>query len=341
MVSKSLVLDHQLPTWLTLYRASAGTLAPLIIGAFSLAICGVYEAFNTIKWPIFPPSIFRNIRGFTLVQVAVFIYGMSYYATGVLWPGQVRALYTRDIKVAGWYSGASGYAGLLYSPIAGYILTKIRRVRYQTIFYVFTVALISGTQAIVSETSNVESTILVFILFAAVTGVNIASMTIVQSTVRHEFIGIATGITCCVRSFGGSIGQVVYTSILNNRLSSNIATSVIDPLLDAGVASAALPAIVQALQAGQTSSAALGALTTEQLEAAIKGMKAANVDAYQLVYLVTIAFGVTALGLVYFVADVDHLLTSKVDIKLKEGATLHAKTDTGAGHIIRQNERSA
>ncbi|OQU93620.1 hypothetical protein CLAIMM_00102 [Cladophialophora immunda] len=320
---------------------SAGTLAPIVLGFVVLVICAFYEAYSKTKWPIFPPSIFRDVRGFTLVQVAVFLYGMSFYATAVLWPAQVQALYTtpdEPYKI-GWYSGASGFAGLVWSITAGIILSKFRHVRLQLIFYVFGVLLFSACQATVTPTSNIGSTILVVFLFAVVAGVNIATITVVQTTVKHEFIGIATGIVCCSRSVGGSIAQVIYTTILHNKLVSNVATDVAAPLVSAGVPPSTLPTILEALLTGI--SGPLKSLTPSQLLIATEGLKRANAAAFRVVYLVTIAFGTIGLIAVYFVKDIDHLLTQKVDIKLQEGAIIHSHTDTGEGHIIQQNERSA
>ncbi|OCK74612.1 trichothecene efflux pump [Lepidopterella palustris CBS 459.81] len=320
---------------------SAGTLAPLIVGIVTLIACGFYESFINLKWPIFPPSIFRNIRGFTLVQAGVFLYGMSFYATAVLWPTQVQVLYTQSPYPVGWYSGATGFGGLVFSPLIGYLILKLRHVRYQLIFYVFGVLITSGCQAIVTPQSHVASTALVVLLFACVAGVNITTLTFVQVTVKHEFIGIATGITICSRSVGGSVGQVIYTTILQNQLTSNLAADVSVPLARAGVALSSIPAVLEALLTGETTSRAVASLTPSQLMIAAEGIATAYAGAFRTVYLVTIAFGVIGLITVCFVADIDHLLTQKVDIRLEEGAKITAHMDTGKGHIIQQNERSA
>lgn len=322
-------------------RVSAGTLAPLIIGALTLLATGFYEAFAKPKWPIFPTSIFKNLRGFTLVQAGVFLYGMSFYATAVLWPTQVQTLFAKTPFDIGWYSGATGFGGLLFSVPIGYLVMKLRRVRQQLWFYVFGLLVISGCQAIVTPDSHISSTILVILLFFVVSGVNITTITYVQVAVKHEFIGIATGINTCTRAVGGAVGQVIYTTILSNTLQKNIKTDVAIPLVEAGVTPSTLPEVIEALLAGETTSKAVAALTPTQLMIAGKGIAEAYAGGFRIVYLATIAFGTVGLIIVAFVSDIDHLITKKVDIKLQEGAILNAQTDTGAGHIIHQNERSA
>jgi hypothetical protein len=113
--------------------------------------------------------------------------------------------------------------------------------RFQLWFYVFSLILISGCQAIASPASNVGSTALALLLFAMVAGVNITSLTYVQVAVKHKFIGIATGITTCSRSLGGAIGQVIYTTIFSNKLTSNLTLDIAIPLIKARVAPASLP----------------------------------------------------------------------------------------------------
>lgn len=73
---------------------------------------GVYEAKANIKYPCFPPQLFSDFRGFTVVLVGIFLYGILYYATAVIWPTQVGVLYSQKPMTIGWYSMAVGLGGL-------------------------------------------------------------------------------------------------------------------------------------------------------------------------------------------------------------------------------------
>ncbi|KAF2500031.1 MFS general substrate transporter [Lophium mytilinum] len=48
---------------------SAGPISMIVIGFLTLVVLGVYEAYHPMLFPIFPPEIFRNVRGFTVVKV--------------------------------------------------------------------------------------------------------------------------------------------------------------------------------------------------------------------------------------------------------------------------------
>lgn len=130
---------------------SAGTLAPLCIGFVLLVILGFYEAYADLTYPIFPPVIFRQIRGFTVVTASVLLVGMIYYATAVLWAEQVSVLYATDPLKIGWYASASGMGALIFGPISGYIFKYAGHARILVTISVGFLALCTGIQAIVSK----------------------------------------------------------------------------------------------------------------------------------------------------------------------------------------------
>ena len=127
------------------YRKSAGTIAPIVIGFFLLIATGIYEVKIDQTFPLFPPSVFGNVRGFTLVCGSIFLYGMLYYSIGVLWPQQIQYLYTTDRYKIGWYAGAAGFSGWISAPLAGILFRWIGHARWQLVFYV--IMLTAGTAA--------------------------------------------------------------------------------------------------------------------------------------------------------------------------------------------------
>ncbi|KAF2491932.1 trichothecene efflux pump [Lophium mytilinum] len=317
---------------------SAGTLAPLCIGFVLLVILGFYEAYADITYPIFPPAIFKLVRGFTVVLISVFLVGMIYYATAVLWAEQVGALYTTDPLKIGWYASATGFGGMTFGPICGYVFKNVGHARILVTIAVGTMGLCCGLQAIVTPGSHIASTILVYLIGGFLSSANVFQVTIVQLTVSHEYIGVATALITTARSVGGSVATAIYTSILKNKLIAFIPKYLALPLALAGVAPASLPAVIGALTTG-TGLEALATLTPAQLGIGIYGVKESFAHAFRVVYLVTIAFGVLGTLAVCFTANVDHLMTRKVDIKLEEGAHLHGAVDTGEGHVIHHGEK--
>lgn len=125
----------------------------MLIGFALLIVCGIYESRTSTKYPLFPRALFANIRGFTVILGAVFLCGMLFYSTAVLWPIQIQALYTTTPITIGLYSMAIGASGSLFSPIIGLAFERIGHSRWFFTAVVAVLCLMCGLQAIVSKWS--------------------------------------------------------------------------------------------------------------------------------------------------------------------------------------------
>jgi hypothetical protein len=133
------------------HRASAGTIAPIVIGFCLLVTLGFYEAYANLTYPMFPPTIFKNIRGFTVILAGVVVLGMLFYSSAVLWPQQVRILYTTNPISLGWYASIMGISGTVFAPICGILFRKIGHARIVLTSIVCGLAIFSALQALVSK----------------------------------------------------------------------------------------------------------------------------------------------------------------------------------------------
>lgn len=294
---------------------SVGTIAPIIVGGLLVVALWAWEAFANLESPIFPRVIFSNFRGFTVIVAGVFLLGMLYYSTAVLWPQQVALLYTQDPINIGWYASSIGLAGSLVGPLAGWVFAKIGHARLLLTGTILILVACSGAQAIVTPTSNVASTALVAIIGGAMAAATIASTTMIQLGVSHEFIGIATGLAITMRSVGGSVGTTIYSSVLTSRFRTFLVSDAAVPLAKAGVDSESISHIIEAMLAGSTSE--LAGFSSKILGIATAGIKEAFSHALRIVYLVSIAFGVLGAVCVAFSKNVDNLMTNKVDVVLE------------------------
>ena len=120
-------------------------------------------------------------------------------------------------------------------------------------------------------------------------------------------IGLVIGSIGSFRSVGGALAQAVYTTILNNKLTTEIPSHVSAAALAAGLPITSLPALFKALTTG--TAAAFETIPGVNLQI-IGAVKAAEVQAYvqsfEYVYYACLAFGclgfVTAL---FIIKDVD------------------------------------
>jgi len=108
--------------------------------------------------------------------------------------------------------------------------------------------------------------------------------------------GVAVGLISTFRLIGGAIATAIYTSIQSSRYTS---------ILPGRVASAAqmtgftgsVSALVKAAGANTAKAyAAVPGITNSTIAAVQLSVKKANSDAYKIVYLVAVAFGVVAIA---------------------------------------------
>lgn len=306
-----------------------------MIGFALLVACGFYEAYVPLTYPIFPPKIFKNIRGFTVLQVATFVVGMLFYSVEVIWPTLVQSLFTTDINRVAWFVAAPGLGGFIFSLVWGYIAKLVGHTRYFLIVVSVLQALFCALNALVTPTAWLRSCIFVALTLGMNSAVSFLSVAMVQVGVPHEYLGVASGVIVTARSLGGAVATTIYVSILRNHLTSQIPTDVGGPLIENGVPLTEVGPVIEALTTGDTKSPALAAISPQALLAAIAGLKNAYVSSYRLIFLVSIAFGIISIIVVCFSADVEHLMTKKIDIKLAEGVHAKVQDDTGEGHVLR------
>lgn len=126
----------------------------MLVGIALLIVTFFWELKTKSPYAIFPRAIFGDVRGFTVVVGVVFLMGMLYYSTAVLWPEQVQVLYaTEPIKI-GAYSAASTLVAIPFAPLMGLFFQRYaRHGRWIFTSWVALVTIICGCQAIVSKFS--------------------------------------------------------------------------------------------------------------------------------------------------------------------------------------------
>lgn len=313
----------------------------MLIGVFLIFLLFVYSYYTNLLYAAFPKEIFRNVRGVTVVLFGVFLYGMAYYGTALLWPQQVQTLYSQDPSTIGWYGAAIGCGSTTLTPAIAWIFRRFGHSNIMLPVLLAILTTVCGACAIVSPTSNVGSTALTVLIGGLVGAISVITTAVVQVSVDHEFIGVATGLIGCIRTLGGSVATTVYSTILRSRLQANLVTDVALPLAKSGLSPPLIPGVVGALAVGDLTNPALAVLTPQMLQIAAGGLQQAYAHSFKTVFLASIAFGATATIILCFSSNADVYMTREVAITLEEGAHVHDHTDTGKGHIIRHTADSS
>ena len=128
---------------------------------------------------------------------------------------------------------------------------------------------------------------------------------------RQADIGVAVGLISTFRLVGGAIATAIYTSIQTSRYAAVMPHMVADAAHATGFTGDVADVIAAAGSSDLKALAAVPGITNSTITAVGMAVKKANSEAYKMVYLVAIAFGVLAIASAVSTKGVDDTSRSK------------------------------
>jgi hypothetical protein len=122
---------------------------------------------------------------------------------------------------------------------------------------------------------------------------NVAN-TLAPFTQHEKDIGAAVGVLISGRTAIATIALAIYSTVQNNKLAHFITTTVVPAAEKAGIATDQIPALLDGFTTG--SFAGVRGLTPAILKTVTIAYQTAFSKAVQIVYLISIAFGILAIG---------------------------------------------
>jgi hypothetical protein len=157
----------------------------------------------------------------------------------------------------------------------------------------------------------------------------ICSMRIVD----QQEIGTAVGFAGSARSAISTVASTIYTVVLTSRVTKTLTTQVPVALVSAGLPASSVAGYMEAVAAGGTASAfaAVDGLTPAIEAAGTLAYRVAYMDAYRTVFYASVAFGIVAIIISFFIPNVDEYMKGSAI-----AATLHVK---GTDHTKEHEKR--
>lgn len=147
-------------------------------------------------------------------------------------------------------------------------------------------------------------------------GIIIPAAIILTIISPDEVIATVTALNLSARLIGGSIGYAIYYNIFENKLAAVLPATVGAAAAGAGLPLAEIPALVGALVAKNiTAIALLPGITPAIIQAAEVAVEGSFVEAFKRVYLVSIAFGGSAVLASLFVGDIRKYMVGRVAVE--------------------------
>ena len=144
-------------------------------------------------------------------------------------------------------------------------------------------------------------------------------------TQEEKDIGASIGVLISGRTTIACIALAIYSTVQNNKRAQFIESIVVPAAEKAGIAAGSIPALLDGFTTGSFKD--VPGLTPQILETVTLAYQTAFSKAVQIVYLISIAFGVLAIGGALVSPDPDSKFTTQVARRMhgKENTMLEEK----------------
>ncbi|KAG9231277.1 fungal trichothecene efflux pump [Amylocarpus encephaloides] len=274
---------------------STAVIAPIVIGLFCAVLLGFWETKMHLKYPLLPPKLFKNVRGFVMVIVVCFVGGMLYYSMNVLWPRQSATLFVPATEpiLRGMYATIFSLGSFTGGLIMLFFCSRVGHEKWQLVGFMIAQTALIGSLASVGIDSKAQAIATVYLASCMITPPQLISFTMLSLGLDDQTdIGIAVGLAGTFRLMGGAVATAIYTAILTQKFNDSIVDEIRAVVAQTGLPQSSMNALVAAAKlntaAAYTKVPGISAAATAASQMAYK---LAYVQAFKLVYLVAIGFG--------------------------------------------------
>ncbi|KIX06619.1 uncharacterized protein Z518_04595 [Rhinocladiella mackenziei CBS 650.93] len=215
--------------------------------------------------------------------------------------GEVQPLFASDPNRIGWFSVAYNTPVTLGGAAAAFSFNTFGHTRFH--FFIVTLLHAVFTASVASITQHIPAQAIVLVVLAAlfVGATYMLKILMLQFGAPDTHIGLTTGLMCSTTATGGAIALAVNSTIIRDQ-TSILAPAVAEAAVQAGLSTSEIA--VAFLSHSATSLEAIRGLPLAILVVADDASNTIYSQAFRLVYLVTIAFGVPACIAAFFIRSV-------------------------------------
>lgn len=239
-------------------------------------------------------------------------------------------MYTNNPVRIGVIQIPNGMSGILGGWILPSLVHKIKHVRLQIIFALIIQTVFTACYAAVVP--NHRYAWMILQLFGQSCFTWVTSLAYVASGlfVPQEELGVSAGLIGTFRSAGGSVGNAIFSTIMNSIINKKLGPNIAGAAIAHGFAPSNLteliPAVIENAVGVPFAFAKIPGATTAVIAATSQAFKDTYADAFRKVFLSTIPFGIIGLVAAWFVKDPSHLLNNHIAIH-QEKEVLSGKKD--------------
>jgi hypothetical protein len=259
----------------------------------------------------------------------MFVSGMIYYSMSALLPQGSAYMFTHDPVEVGLIALPAGIVMNLFAWLVPGLVHKIKYPKYQIIAGLVVQTLFNALYAV--AVPHNKALWIAFQVFGQNMFVlmSVLAQVIIGLHVSLLELGVATGLMATFRSGGGSFGNAIFSTILNNFLSEQLGPRISGAALSHGFPADGLKALIPAAIAdGSGTPMVLADVPdiTDEVAAAVRlAFKEAYGYAFQRVCYASIPFGVIAIVCAFFINDPSQYLTNHTAVHMEKQVLAHHK----------------
>ncbi|KIY01377.1 uncharacterized protein Z520_02929 [Fonsecaea multimorphosa CBS 102226] len=304
---------------------STSVICPIVLGGVLLISAFAYDLTRGEKnHVLFPADLFSMTRKFTTALVAIFVAGMIFYSMAALLPQASLYLFSDNHIELGLIQLPNGIGQTVGAVVGPMILHKTKRPKYHILVALFVQTLGVGLYAWALPKHKAAWMAFQFFGQGCFSWLSVCCIMNAGLHVKHAELGIATGVICTFRSFGGSVGNAIFNTIRSLVLTKHLAPEVVKAAAQHGfdarnpknvglLLTAVAKAVVGIPYAFKNVPGANAAVEL----ASIQAFRHAQSTAFRTVFLSTIPFGVIAIVVAFFIEDASRLMNNHVAVKLR------------------------
>jgi hypothetical protein len=154
----------------------------------------LYEVFLTPEQPIVPMRFFRDLRGFTCLEVISATYGVINIALFVMWPQQVTYIFgstVRSWEESAWLSTTAAFGLWGGIVILGPLMSWIGHIRFQILVSSIWMTAFLGAMASITVEKKSRAIAFSFLAGWTIGWGEVISAIVVQYVVSDQDLGVA------------------------------------------------------------------------------------------------------------------------------------------------------
>ncbi|OQV00814.1 hypothetical protein CLAIMM_06262 [Cladophialophora immunda] len=294
---------------------SVHVLAPLIIGFAAVAVFVYWEGWLA-PHPMIPRGIFGHDRAVGLALIVATAGGISLYSVFAFFPLLLQTLYPQESALKRGVRGLGyGFSIFLSATFTNSLLSYTKgHVKEPLLVALVIMAAFTGSLAHCNPTNPDYATVMATFAGIGIGGIITPAATVAMVCCPDAVISTVTGLSLCVRTFGGALGTTIYSAIFQNKIAHYLPQYVAQYVSEAGLPAASVSQFVTVYLTSPADISKVPGVNQTILAQAALGQSWAYAKSLEYVWYASVGFSAAAFGFCLFIPNIKRHMTNRISV---------------------------